>query len=151
MGFSKDQLLAALSKKQIMGTIPSGFFIVDDKRHVVYWNKEAERITGYSSAEIVGQHCSILEGIECGRGCGLYDADTPEKPIIGAVCHIRTKEGGKIVISKNIDFLHLDGEMVGGIETFIDITSQKEMEGQLRVHSEQLEAAVECRTSALQE
>jgi PAS domain S-box-containing protein len=151
MGSSKDQLLAALSKKQIMGTIPSGFFIVDDKRNVVYWNKEAERITGYPSAEIVGQHCSILEGIECGRGCGLYDADTPEKPIIGAECHIRTREGSKIVISKNIDYLHLDGEMVGGIETFIDITSQKEMEGQLRVHSQQLEAAVERRTSALQE
>jgi len=151
MKLRKEQFLEALSKEQIMGTIPSGLFLVDDNRNVVYWNKEAERITGFVSSEIVGQNCSILEGIECGRGCSLYDAGTPEKPIIGAECHIRTKEGRKIVISKNIDFLLLDGEVVGGIETFIDITPQKEMEDQLRIHNEQLEEVVERRTSALQE
>lgn len=151
MKLSKGQLLEALSKELILGTIPSGLFLVDDKRHIVYWNREAERLTGYSTEEIVGQHCSILEGIECGRGCGLYDIGSPEKPVIGAECHIRTKVGRKIIISKNIDYLHLNGEVVGGIETFVDISSQKELEDKLRLHSEQLEEAVESRTAELQE
>lgn len=147
----KDQLLEALSKKLILATIPSGLFLVDKERHVVYWNREAERITGYPSAEIVGQHCSILEGIECGRGCGLYDSGTPEKPVIGAQCHIRTRAGRKIIIKKNIDLLRLDGEVVGGIETFVDITSHNELEEKLRIHNEQLEDAVQTRTAELQD
>ena len=151
MKLRNSRLLEVLSKDQILKTIPSGLFLVDDQRNIVYWNSEAERITGYSSSEVVGQNCSILEGIECGRGCGLYDAGTPEKPIIGAECEIHTKTGQKIVINKNIDFLRLDGEVIGGIETFIDVTTQKELEGKLRVHSEQLEELVKSRTSALQE
>ena len=151
MTLNKGQLLEALSKDLILATIPSGLFLVDEKRHVVYWNREAERITGYSSAEIVSQHCSILEGIECGHGCSLYDSGTPEKPVIGAECHIRTKAGRKIIINKNIDFLRLNGEVVGGIETFIDVTSHNELKEKLRIHNEQLEDAVKVRTSELQE
>lgn len=150
MSLYKGQLLEALSKELILGTIPSGLFLVDDQRNVVYWNREAERITGYASSEIVGRHCSVLEGIECGRGCGLYDAGTPEKPVIGVQCDILTKNGRKI-ISKNIDFLHLNGEVVGGIETFIDMTPQKELDEKLRLYNEQLENAVKSRTVELQE
>jgi len=151
MTLNQGQLLEALSKELILATIPSGLFLVDEKRHVVYWNREAERITGYSSSEIVGQHCSILEGIECGRGCSLYDNGTPEKPVIGAECHISTKAGQKIIINKNIDFLRLNGEVVGGIETFVDVTSHNELEEKLRIHNEHLEDAVKTRTSELQE
>jgi PAS domain S-box-containing protein len=151
MTLKKGQLLEALSKELILATIPSGLFLVDEKRHVVYWNREAERITGYLSSEIVGQHCSVLEGIECGRGCGLYDSGTPEKPVIDSECHIRTKSGRKIIINKNIDFLRLDGEVVGGIETFIDVTPHNELKAKLRTHNEQLEDAVKVRTSELQE
>ena len=35
-------------------------FIVDPKGFVVYWNKGAEEIKGYSSDEIIGQHISIF-------------------------------------------------------------------------------------------
>lgn len=151
MELIKRQLLEVLSKNQILRTIPSGLFLVDDQRNVVYWNGESERITGYTSSEIVGQHCSILKGIECARGCGLYDIGSPEKPVIGVECEIHTKTGRKILIIKNIDFLRLDGEVVGGIETFIDVTHQKELENKLRLHGEQLEEIVKKRTFALQE
>jgi PAS domain S-box-containing protein len=150
MKLTNVQLLEALSKDLILGTIPSGLFLIDDKRNIVYWNREAERITGYSSSEVVGQHCSILEGIECGRVCGLYDIGSPGKPVIGAECDIRTKAGRKI-ISKNIDFLRLNGEVVGGIETFVDISPQKELEEKLRLHSDQLEEVVKNRTNALED
>lgn len=148
---NKAELFDALSKDQILKTIPSGLFLVDDKRNVVYWNSEAERITGYTSTEMVGQHCSTLRGIQCGRSCGLYDPGSPKKPIIGSECEIYTKQDRKIVISKNIDYLRLNGEVVGGIETFVDITHQKELEDKLRLHGQHLEEVVKDRTAALQE
>ena len=72
------QFLAALGQTQLLGTIPSGLFLVDDKQIIVYWNPEAERITGYPASEAIGRHCSFLEGIECGSGCGLFDNDAPK-------------------------------------------------------------------------
>jgi PAS domain S-box-containing protein len=145
------KFLEALSQDQILGTIPSGLFLVDTNKNIVYWNHEAERITGYSSEEIIGQHCSFLEGIECGSGCGLFDKDAADKPIIGAECHIKTKNGKQLVIAKNVDYLRQDGQIVGGIESFIDITPQKKLEETLRQHGEELEQTVQQRTEALGE
>lgn len=151
MTSNTGKFLELLSRDQILGTIPSGLFLVDKDRNIVYWNHEAERITGYSEEEAIGQHCSFLEGIECGTGCGLYDKDAPEKPIIGAECHIRTRDGKQIVIAKNVDYLTKDGDIFGGIESFIDITSQKKLEETLRQHGEELEETVRIRTSELEE
>lgn len=151
MAIESDKFLEALGQTQILETIPSGLFLVDTEQVIVYWNREAERITGYSAEEAIGQHCSFLEGIECGSGCGLYDADAEEKPLIGAECNITTKSGEPITIAKNIDFLRRNDEIVGGIESFIEITGQKKLEEELRQHGEELEETVRARTKALDE
>ena len=146
-----DKFLRTLGQVQVLETIPSGLFLVDTQQKIVYWNPEAERITGYSAQEAIGRHCSFLEGIECGTGCGLYDKRASAKPLIGAVCHIRTKAGEQIVITKNIDLLKEDGIVVGGIESFVDITPQKQLEEALRRHGEELVKTVSERTRALDE
>ncbi len=144
-------LLKILSRDQLLETIPSGLFLVDCDQIIVQWNREAERITGYSSEEAVGQHCSFLEGIECNSGCGLFDQDSPEKPIIGSNCRIRCKSGDTLFISKNIDLLRHNGQIIGGIESFIDVTAQMSLEETLRRQTEELEKTVQLRTAALEE
>lgn len=144
------QFLKALSQDQILATIPSGVFLVDNDRRIVSWNREAERITGYRADEVVGKHCSFLEGIECGNICGLFDEGSPEKPIIGSECRIRTKSGEEIILSKNVDFLYSNGRIIGGIESFIDISQLKHQEEQLQLYGEKLEETVATRTDALQ-
>ena len=147
----ESPLLKLLERDQLLETMPSGLFLVDCEQIIVHWNREAERITGYSAEEVVGQHCSFLEGVECGTGCGLYDEDSPEKPVIGNNCRIRGKDGNLIYICKNIDLLRHDGKIIGGIESFIDTTEQKTLEEVLRQHSEDLETTVLKRTLALEE
>lgn len=143
------EFLKVLPLGQVLKTIPSGLFLVDRQQTIVYWNKEAERITGYSADEAIGQHCSFLEGIECGSGCGLYNPEI-NKPIIGANCHIRTKSGEAIFLSKNADYLRHEGVIIGGIESFVDLTQQKKLEQQLRRHADDLEATIQARTSELE-
>ncbi len=151
MNDNTRKFLATLGQEQLLGTIPSGLFLVDDRRHIVYWNREAERITGYPAAEAIGRHCSFLEGIECGRGCGLFDEGAPPKPVVGAECRIRTRDGRQVVIAKNIDYLRHGGDIVGGIESFVDITAQKGLEEKLRRHGAELEETVRQRTADLEE
>lgn len=142
-------IMQNLTLRKALETIPSGLFVVNDAMQVVYWNPTAEKITGYSAAEAVGQHCSFLRGIPCEDACGLFNPDIP-KPIIGANCTIVTKSGQTIHLLKNMEYLRDgDNHIIGGIESFIDITRQRSLEESLREQASELESHVEARTSEL--
>jgi len=147
---SGDKLLEALSQRQLLDTIPSGLFLVDGSRTILFWNRAAERITGFAADEVVGRHCSILDGIECGRSCGLFDPASPPKPLTGDHCRIRHKDGHMIILHKNIDLLQADGVIIGGIESFNDITEQKRLENELLQQKLGLEEQVIQRTKELE-
>ena len=36
---------------------PFGIYLVRPDRTIIYWNKEAEHITGYTKKEMTGCHC----------------------------------------------------------------------------------------------
>jgi PAS domain S-box-containing protein len=145
-----QNFLNILSLEQVLQTIPSGLFLVDRDQRIVYWNAEAERITGYPTTEVVGQPCSFLAGIPCGRRCGLYN-DAVAKPIIGVPCSVRTRDGRRIIITKNVDYLRdQGGHIVGGVESFIEITRQKSLEKRLRRHTRELDQSVRRRTAELE-
>src|SRR5512136_2856200 len=44
--------------RTIVENMHDGLYFVDRKRRITYWNKAAERITGYSAAEVVGVGCA---------------------------------------------------------------------------------------------
>lgn len=116
--------------EKLMQTIPAGLFMVNTDMEVVYWNDEAERITGYPASEVIGQNCSFLAGIPCDKECALFEMDMP-KPV-GGHCSILHRDGHRIDLTKNIDLLYdTDGEVIGGIEAFVDITRLKQLQENL--------------------
>ncbi len=126
------RLLAEYPLETLLQTIPTGLFLVDTDFNIVYWNAEAERITGYSSTEAVGSHCSFLEGIPCKDICGLYAEDI-EKPVIGISCSVKHKDGRRVDLNKNVDLLRDEtGQVIGGIEAFVDISRLVKLEHSLR-------------------
>jgi len=144
-----SDIIKNISLKQALRTIPSGLFVVDTEMQIVYWNPAAVQITGYSAEEAVGQHCSFLQGIPCEERCGLFHTDIP-KPIIGGRCTIVTKSGETIHLIKNMEFLRdAEGEIIGGIESFNDISQQYALEESLREQAATLEVRVKARTEEL--
>ncbi len=136
-------LLAEYPLENLLETIPTGLFLVDTDKIIVYWNSEAQRITGYSAEEAVGRHCSFLSGDPCLLKCDLFSTTT-QKPNIGLTCSFQHKDGRTIVLTKNVDLLREDnGNIIGGIEAFVDITRLKDLEISLR-------SAVEERTRELE-
>ncbi len=143
--------LAALATSDILATLPQGLFLVDREQRIVYWNPAAERITGYSAQEAVGQHCSFLEGIPCGRRCGLYNEEVA-KPVVGVRCTVRRRDGTRIDLSKSVDLLYdSEGRVIGGVESFVDISAMKDLEKRLRRHAVEREMEVRRRTAQLEE
>lgn len=137
------RLLAEDPSATLLQTIPTGLFLIDIDKIIVYWNAEASRITGYSANEAVGKHCSFLQGNPCSHLCELFSASNP-KPIIGLTCTFQHKDGRIVSLTKNMDLLRdNDGQIIGGIEAFVDISRLKELETGLR-------AAVKDRTQELE-
>ena len=118
--------------RTILHTVPIGLFTVDVDRNITSWNKGAREITGMESEEVFGKNClAALDCDDCKHGCTLMD-DTVNKPIYGEECVLHV-HGRKITISKNADVLmNRQGDMVGGLESFVDITQWKEAQEALR-------------------
>ena len=143
MNSTLHHLLADYPLENLLEAIPTGLFLVDTDKIIVYWNAEAQRITGYTEEEAIGRHCSFLAGDPCLLKCDLFSAKT-QKPNIGLACSFQHKDGRTIVVTKNVDLLRDEKEkVIGGIEAFVDISRLKELEISLR-------SAVEERTRELE-
>ena len=55
----------------LVDATPEAIIVVDDSMHIIFWNKGAEAIYGYSEDEIAGEDAIILlpeRNAEKGRG-----------------------------------------------------------------------------------
>ena len=136
-----ELMKAVMQADRVFQVIPSATFTVDRDRTITSWNNKAEQVTGYSRPEVMGKSCSLFALEPCLHNCGIYDEDNGTPPIIGKECKIRTKSGEIRIISKNADLLsNPEGEVIGAVESFEDITEQKEFERQLRTERDKLKA-----------
>jgi PAS domain S-box-containing protein len=124
--------------------VPSAVITVNTEQIVTSFNQYAEIITGYKAEEVIGNKCLLWAFQPCCNKCGLFSPDI-QKPIIGRECTIKCKNGETATILKNSTLLYNDdGSVKGGIESFIDITSRKEMEQELSREKENLNRIFEA-------
>ncbi|NOZ84748.1 MAG: PAS domain S-box protein [Deltaproteobacteria bacterium] len=110
--------------KEMLETMDEALFLVDTERNVVYINRGAEKLTGFDRNELVGKYC--LEGIKCPsclEDCKLFKLGK----IHDAELEIKTKSGETRTVRKNAVVLkNYKGAIIGGIETFRDVTALKQ-------------------------
>lgn len=120
--------LARDRAETIFQVVPSAIFTVDDKKRITSCNRKVEELTGFKASELIGQSCSIFAKNPCLDRCNLFH-EKREKPIESAICEIQRKDGVIRIVSKNCDLLRDNrGSIIGGIESFEDITEMKQME-----------------------
>ena len=111
----------------IVNTLHDGLLVVDSRGTILNMNPAAEKLTGYSAEELVGQNCRVLNCSGCeiyGRGagkdwCSLY----VRHRIRAKKCTITDKKGRALFVMKNASVLKDDhGNVVGAIETLTDIS-----------------------------
>ena len=123
----------------ILESISDGVFTVDSDWHVTSFNRAAEEITGTARAEAIGRRCAdVFRSSMCGADCALQQTLQTGRAIVGKSGYIIDSNGNRIPISVSTAVLrHADGRVVGGAETFRDLSLvealRQELEGRSRV------------------
>jgi len=114
----------------ILNNLRDGIYFVDTSRKILFWNKAAEQITGYSAEEMTGKDCpnSKLNHIDeegrplCIVGCPLHSTIIEDKPHSGRV-FVRHKDGYRIPVHTNMLPMKKDGKIIGAVEIFTQDSS----------------------------
>ena len=124
------------SYSRILDSLYDGLYLTDTKRTILYWNKAAERITGFSADMVVGKSCSnnVLTHVD-GKGNNLCRGLCPLTLAIAdgesreAEVYLHHKNGCRISVSVRVSNLtDADDKVIGGVELFTDISRYKSIE-----------------------
>ncbi len=122
--------------KDIIDNLYDGIYFVDRERVITYWNKGAERITGYSSTQTVGHSCRdnllnhvTANGVQlCLNNCPLAAVmqDGHERE---AEVFLHHKNGHRLpVVMRATAMRDSEGNIIGAIESFssnVDVVSTR--------------------------
>lgn len=114
-----------------MKNICEGIYFLDRDRRILFWNRGAELITGYSPEEVLGRPCSdnILvhvdsEGKElCLRGCPVSEVLNNNRDSISAFVYLHHKDGHRVPVSIRVSKIRDEaGAVLGAAELFWENT-----------------------------
>ncbi len=110
-----------------------GLYLVDLQRKITYWNKAAERITGFNKQEVLGRYCgdNILNSVDS-KGCGLCmngcilaetirDGETRVREVF-----LYHKGGYRVpAFIRAMPLKSIEGGTIGGIGLFSEVNSRE--------------------------
>lgn len=119
----------------VFETMRDGLIIIDSDQRIQFFNRAAEKITGYRREEIIGHPCTVLDSDTCteliepgtAKTCDLFRKGS----ISDRRCRMRSRDGRPVYILKNAVVLKGENdEVIGAVESITDVTTlyMKEME-----------------------
>jgi len=105
-------------RRALLETIPCALFIFNLRGRIIYWNRSAEELTGYTAGEMLGQTCEPLP---------ITEAQDGDREVVAAVCaagqgedasavecEVRHKAGRAVpVVRRTKPVLSRSGEQLG--------------------------------------
>ena len=81
-----------------LDSLPEGIALLGEERHVVFWNRAAEEITGYGGLDLVGQPVpeTLKALLEWRVAPGDAEPDSVPQPGHGILVHARHKLGHEV-------------------------------------------------------
>ena len=110
--------------ERVLDNLKIGIIAHDVDRHIFYFNKEAERITGYNRKEILGKDCHEVFGEPfCGGQCS-FSGDKPAfEDKREYLNNIVTKNGESRRVEMSVTMIRdKNGRNFGVIASIVDVT-----------------------------
>lgn len=131
MGALADLGFDQQSYQRIIEALHDGLYLVDRERKIIYWNRAAEKISGYTAAEVVGHSCAdnVLTHLDgegnclCLDKCPLTFTMEDGQPR-EAVLYMHHRDGHRIPVSVRTSVLtDENGKVIGAVELFSDASN----------------------------
>ncbi len=121
---AKAHALDKFSDK-ILDSIADGVFTVDQELNITSFNRSAEKITGVSREEAIGQKCfDIFRANICQTTCAIKQSINSGKEVINLRINILNARDCKVPISVSTSVLRDEtGNIIGGVSTFRDMST----------------------------
>lgn len=118
----------------ILDCIVEGVFTVDKDLKITYFNQAAEKLTGVSKNQAVGQYCfEALRSNICEKSCPISESLKTGKDTINLQVNILRPDGKQLPVSVNASVLKDDdGNIIGGVETFRDLSTIEALRKEIR-------------------
>jgi PAS domain S-box-containing protein len=122
--------VANICENEVLNAIDNGLMVVSPDGEILTANHEMVSITGFSLNELIGANCTVLGCDVCetarqdskDKWCMLFEAGK----VKNKRCLLTRKDGSYVSVSKNALVLQDDaGEVIGALETFVDITEME--------------------------
>lgn len=126
--------------KDIIDNLYDGVYFVDRDRVITYWNKGAERITGYSAQQTIGRACrdNLLNHVTV-NGVPLCHDNCPLAAVMvdgqdrEAEVFVHHADGHRLpIVVRASAIRNQDGNIIGAIESFSNNASVMEARGKLK-------------------
>ncbi len=126
--------------RRILDNLYDGVCMVDETGEVTFWNKGAERLSGYRSEEVVGHRCTndiaLHMDADGRRLCDCDDCPTMNcmrrRELIAEQVYIHHKEGYLIpTLTRVSPLLDANGAVVGAVEIFSE--NKREVEARRKI------------------
>ncbi len=114
--------------KELMDNLYDGVYFVDTDRTITYWNKGAERLTGYSKSDAEGRSCfdHFLSHVDhtgkrlCDSNCPLAEVLVDGQPREIDV-YIHHLDGHRVPVAVKVSpITDEEGKITGAVEIFSD-------------------------------
>lgn len=117
----------------ILDSIADGVFSIDCDWRITSYNRAAQLITGVPKDEAIGSTCrDVFHSNICDSNCLLKQSIRNDQPITNKSIYIINAKGEQVPISISAAPLKDEtGKIIGGIETFRDLTEITELRKQL--------------------
>jgi len=114
--------------RKLIDNLGEGVYFVDRERRITFWNKTAEKITGFPREDVVGRHCmdQVLTHVDddgcclCVGSCPLSEtmADGKERE---SEVYLHHKQGHRVPVRvRTTPIVNETGETIGAVELFTD-------------------------------
>lgn len=122
--------------RTLLESVGDALYVVDAERNIIYWNPQAERLTGFVAEEVIGRHCLLgIRCVNCLYSCELFErGEVRDVPVV-----LRAKDGGTIHARKTAFVLREDkGLAIGAVEILRDETELRAQLARCQVQCERI-------------
>ena len=117
----------------ILDSIADGVFTVDENWNITSFNRAAEKITGVSADQAIGQKCfDVFRADICQSNCALKKTMADGIPLVDQRINILDSDGKVKPVSISTAVLQDDNGVSGGVETFRDLSIVEELRREIK-------------------